>query len=223
MPTACPPPADWALITIQAGDDLPGLALLHRTTTDELKRANCLLIDTLVIGATFYVPAAIEPTEPIAQCQPYPGWVYYTVQPGDTLYQISLMFGTSVSELKFANCLASDLINVGQRLYVPNRPVIRTPVPIIPTFTALPSFTPPPANTATATNTATSTSTPEPIPDTPTPTSSPTPTNTPTPAPSATVTPLPSPTPTPTAPPPSATPTVPTTTPADTPTNTTIP
>jgi LysM repeat protein len=203
MPTACPQPNNWAVITIQPGDDLPGLAASYQTTVDALKQANCLLIDTLVVGATIYVPG-IHPTEPIAGCHPYDGWVYYMVQVGDTLYQISLNFNTSVAELRFANCLASDLIQAGQQLYVPNRPPQRTPIPAIPTITPLPTLTPlPPTATETPPPSATMTDTPIPTtePAPPTETQTPTPSETPTLPPSPTSTPTPEPSATPTLPP----------------------
>src|SRR4030067_2770979 len=42
----------------------------------------------------------------------------YTVQSGDTLYEIATKFGTTVSELKSRNNLTSDVIRVWQVLYV---------------------------------------------------------------------------------------------------------
>ena len=43
---------------------------------------------------------------------------YYTVQKGDTLYKISEMFNTTVSELKRINNLTTDILQVGQRLLI---------------------------------------------------------------------------------------------------------
>ncbi len=43
----------------------------------------------------------------------------YTVQSGDTLYEIATKFGTTVSALKDANNLTSDTILVGQVLSIP--------------------------------------------------------------------------------------------------------
>jgi LysM repeat protein len=222
--TTCPLPPNWTSITIQVGDDLPGLATRYQTSADELKRANCLFADTLIVGVTLYVPG-VQPTEPIAQCGPKPDWVYYTVQPGDSLYQISLMFSTTVIELQTANCLTSaDLIKAGQRIYVPNRPPIRTVAPTAATITPLPTTTP--SETPTPEATATSTSTPEPAPITPSPTgtSTPVPVVTETPQPSATETPTLPPTPTETPPTPDTpTPTSTLPAPTETPTNTPSP
>ena len=46
---------------------------------------------------------------------------YYTVQSGDSLWSISKKFGISVDELKQANNLTSNLLSVGQNLYIPNK------------------------------------------------------------------------------------------------------
>jgi LysM repeat protein len=43
----------------------------------------------------------------------------YTVQSGDTLYEIAAKFGTTVSALKGANNLSSNMIRVGQVLNIP--------------------------------------------------------------------------------------------------------
>lgn len=46
--------------------------------------------------------------------------VYYTVVQGDTLSSIASRFNTTVSAIMAANGLTSDLIYVGQVLYIPN-------------------------------------------------------------------------------------------------------
>ncbi len=47
----------------------------------------------------------------------------YTVKKGDTLYGISRRFGIPVSEIKQINNLTSDILSVGQELYLTNTPV----------------------------------------------------------------------------------------------------
>lgn len=44
----------------------------------------------------------------------------YVVQRGDTLYSIANKFGTTVNELKSANNLTSNFLNVGQTLIIPS-------------------------------------------------------------------------------------------------------
>lgn len=43
----------------------------------------------------------------------------HTVARGDTLYGLARKYGTSVSKIKSANGLSSDLIRIGQRLKIP--------------------------------------------------------------------------------------------------------
>jgi len=58
-----------------------------------------------------------EPT-PQVEMQQQAGQTY-TVQSGDTLYEIAAKFGTTVSALKGANNLSSNMIRVGQVLNIP--------------------------------------------------------------------------------------------------------
>lgn len=199
-PTSCPPPSGWSPIVIQAGDTLDSLALLYNAITEALFKANCLLTEALITGSILYVPG-IPPTEPPIHCGPPSSWIFYTVQPGDTLFRIGLNFGVSVADLQFANCLGNSiLIRAGQRIFVPNvhtqTPTTEPthPVPtIIPTNTPteIPTSTPtvPPSLTPTQINSNT------PVPHTATPTSRPTDTSTPeTPTPTPTGTPTDTPT-----------------------------
>ena len=69
-------------------------------------------------GITIKLEDAVE--QPVEQggVQQQAGQTY-TVQSGDTLYEIATKFGTTVSELKSTNNLTSDVIRVGQVLYIP--------------------------------------------------------------------------------------------------------
>jgi LysM repeat protein len=205
-PKTCPYPEGWIQITVQEGDSLKGLAEAYGTTAEQLSEANCLLSDSLPVGASIYVPPPTStltpspvpppPTQPI-QCGPPAGWIPYTVQPGDNLYRISLAYGVSIAQLQRANCLGSSTrIKTGEILYVPNVPtrVVTATPSRTPTKTATPTTTKtspptathttqPPTNTATKTATATRTATASPT-ATDTSTSTPSPTATPTETPS---------------------------------------
>jgi len=85
-------------------------------------------------------------------------WPVYQVQEGDTLPRVARITGSTVEDLMLANCLLTETISAGQRLYVPWLPVNTSTV--IPTLTL--TFTP----SATATNTVTDTFTPT-VTDTP--------------------------------------------------------
>ena len=220
---ACNFPSGWYKVTVQIGDSLNSLAIAYGTTTDLLVQGNCLVITNLIAGMVIYVPA--QPTStPEERCGPPPGWVYYTVQPGDTLYGISQMVGSTVLDLQLANCMVGQTyLRAGQNLYVPYIPAsILTPTSTLPyTATPQPSQTPylasptvavPATRTPTQSIPPSKTLTPtiSPVPDntntptaTVTPTSTPTvlPTFTPTQTPLPTVTSTPLPTVAPTEPP----------------------
>lgn len=199
-----PPPAGWEAYTILPGDTLAGLALTHQVPTAQIITVNCLLSETLMPGTYIYLPRAI-PTATLAftvtltstrtpiPCGPPSNWVTYIVQPGDTLFKLSLDFGVSVSALQFANCMGSStLIIAGQRLKVPNVPT-RTPTPTAtdrpPSWTDTPM--PPPTFTATPTTAVPTTAVPTTaVPTTAIPTTA-VPTSTPIPEPSITNTPEP--------------------------------
>lgn len=213
--TSCAYPQGWVQVSIQEGDSLQNLAETYDTSPEELAEANCLLSDSLPVGASIYVPplpptATLSPspitpppTQPI-QCGPPSGWVTYRVQSGDNLYRLSLAYGVTVAQLQQANCLgASTKIKTGQVLYVPNVPtrvVTKTPS-WTPTQTLTTTATKTSLSTATKTptsaptNTATNTNTPIPTP-TVTNTFTTVPTSTHTTAPTATSTDTPTPAPT---------------------------
>ncbi len=214
-PTRCRPEMTWPVYTVRASDTLSDIARRFHTTVAILMQANCLTGTTIYVGQLLYVPPGV--ITPTCQRPPY-SWVHYIVQLGDTLSAIALTHGTSVAKLKAVNCLSSDFIYAGQRLWVPY--VVATATP---TATTSPTKTPTMTATATGTMTLTSTPTQTPTPASPlnTPTPTPVPTKTPTPAsplptPTATPTWIPTKTPTPASPlsTPTATPTwIPTETP----------
>jgi LysM repeat protein len=65
----------------------------------------------------------VTPTRTPPDCLLPPGWATYTVQPGDTLFAISLAVGSTVEELKAINCIPNaDIILAGRVLFVPRLP-----------------------------------------------------------------------------------------------------
>ncbi len=206
----CIPPANWLPYTVQQGDSLQSLALRHGIPVYLLVQANCLVSQTILPGQVIWVPPAnVTPTHTVVRtpCGPPPGWRQYPVQAGDTLYSLAQRHRTTVLAIKHANCLTSNLIFVGQKLWLP---------PLPPTWT--PTLTATPTETPTVTPTPTSTSETSPLP---TPTETPSPTVTLTPA-----TETPTATPTDTLTPTTETPATPTDTPTpptETPTETALP
>jgi LysM repeat protein len=180
-PTACPVPGGWSVYTVRAGDSIESLAGRFGTSVYAIIENNCLVDTDLRTGQTLYLPPSPTrgPTPTRVPCGPPFNWVFYRVQPGDTLYGLAVRYGTTVSALALANCMPGYTLYVGQSIYVPPVVVI-TPTPTrTPTPTAsLVS----PSPTVTATGTTPS--------HTPTPTSSVAPTTTPTTGPSETPSPV---------------------------------
>ncbi len=219
----CPIPAGWETYITLQGDNLKALADARQTTSENLVEANCMSGTTLVAHIRLYLPpaptatatpliptATFTPTITRTVCAPPSGWIRYLVRPGDNLYQIATMYGTTWQNLQRGNCMGSSvLIYPGNSIYVPN---------VAPRFTAtsmpfIPSATPKPSPTRTSTVRSTLTFTPTFLPppntftptptgsvptDTSTPTSTPTATSSATPTPTATSTPTPTDTLTPT-------------------------
>jgi LysM repeat protein len=169
----CPHPKDWIKYTIQSGDTIDSLVEQTQVSKEDFLKGNCFRSASIPLepGWTVYIPApaASTPTEmptetqtpepplpTVPVCGPPAGWIFYTVKQGDNLYRISLAFGITQDQLMTANCLTTTRINVGQRLYVPNRPTITPAVTLTPTPTNTPL---PPIWTNTPTNTPTVTST----------------------------------------------------------------
>jgi LysM repeat protein len=144
--TVCPYPKGWVKYTVKDGDTLEKLADKRNTTVEKIKAGNCLASDELPSGKIIYLPKLpqtstatpqpVIPTTVVVYCGPPAGWVQYVIQSGDTLYRISRMYSTSVNALMQANCLNSDLIRAGAKLYVPNV------TPIAPTLTVIPTTKP---------------------------------------------------------------------------------
>ena len=136
--TACPLPEGWAFYTIQADDTTTKLAERYHITADQLLQANCLTTSQLIQGTILYVPGTepdptssqiidTTPTSYSPSCGAPLGWVSYTVRSNDTLFHLSTVYGVSVPELQFANCMGtSTLLVTGTHIYVPNTPT-RTP------------------------------------------------------------------------------------------------
>ena len=148
VPVVCSPPSGWLQIIVNANDTLYTIAERYKTTAEILSANNCLHNTVPAVGSLLYVPSV--PTVTVIPCGPYSGWIKaYSVQPGDNLYRISLLYRTTVAQLQTANCMGTSItIYTGQLLWVPNVPTSTPGVTIVPNFnTATPSLTQPPTST----------------------------------------------------------------------------
>ena len=94
---------------VQSGDTLWQLSRRFNTTVDAIKSLNGLTGDLLNIGQVLKIPGNASSS-----------YVEYTVQSGDTLWQLSRRFNTTVDAIKSLNGLTSDLLNIGQVLLIPD-------------------------------------------------------------------------------------------------------
>ena len=93
--------------TVVKGDSLYKIANKFNTSVSELIRLNNLTSNNLSIGKVLKVPSGNSSS--VRE---------YTIQKGDSLYSIAKKFNTSVEEIKRKNNLSSNLLSVGQKIYL---------------------------------------------------------------------------------------------------------
>jgi len=104
------PPSENNTYIVRKGDSLYQIANNYNTTVDELKKINNLTGHTLSIGQVLILPSKQSSSTT---------YTYYTVQKGDSLYQIAKRYNTTTNTLKQLNNLTSTLLSIGQQLKVP--------------------------------------------------------------------------------------------------------
>lgn len=104
---------DSDLYVVKKGDTLWSIAKKYAISVDELKKLNNLSNNLLNVGQTLKVSGTPSTNNPV-----------YIVQRGDTLYSIANKYGVSVSELMNYNNLTSNLISIGDTLYIPTGQII---------------------------------------------------------------------------------------------------
>ena len=117
-PEPIPKPENTTTIIIRWGDTLSQLALDYNTTVATLVELNNIENPNLIYaGNTLIVPTSeyIDDEQGSTSDK-----VIYIVKKGDTLSQIALSFGTTVSAIAIENNIVNvNLIYIGQRLVIP--------------------------------------------------------------------------------------------------------
>lgn len=115
--------AHATLVRVRAGECLWTIAETHHTTVAELVRLNRLRSTLLHVGQILRLPAQCHrpialPKSPEASSPSCVPNLTYTVQPGDSLWEISNIFGVPVSAIRSANHLRTSAIYPGERLVI---------------------------------------------------------------------------------------------------------
>ena len=103
------PPASSTTYQVKSGDSLWSIARLFKITVEDIKAANNLTSNLLQIGQILTIPTTSTGSKPIT----------YTVQPGDSLWEIARTYGTTVNAIRELNQLTSNVLQIGQILLLP--------------------------------------------------------------------------------------------------------
>ena len=97
--------------TVKKGDTLYGISNQFGVSVIELAKLNNVKAETLKIGDVLTIPSSsgINPSN----------MFIYTVKKGDSLYQIARNYNTTVEDIKKLNYLTSNLLQIGQKLRIP--------------------------------------------------------------------------------------------------------
>ena len=102
------PDTGYIEYVVQPGDTLWLLSQRYNTTVDAIKSLNGLTGSLLNIGQVLKIPSS-----------DIGSYIEYTVRLGDTLWQLSRRYGTTVDAIRNLNGLSSDVLHIGQVLKIP--------------------------------------------------------------------------------------------------------
>ena len=103
-------PDEYLLYTVKKGDTLYDIAAYYGTTVETLKTINNLENSNLTINQQIFIPKDTNSSV---------NKNIYVVKKGDTLFDIAKLKGVTVNEIKEANNLKTDTLQIGQVLNIP--------------------------------------------------------------------------------------------------------
>ncbi len=151
---------------VQTGDSLFRIALQYGVTVDSIVAANNIVNANLIfVGQELIIPGVDGPATgqpaPAATAQPttpttppaggsaVEGGVMHLVQPGDSLFRISITYNVPLAAIVEANNIVNpSLIIAGQQLFIPGATVSTAAAPPATTAPGAPSAPPAAATTA---------------------------------------------------------------------------
>lgn len=114
--------------TVQPGETLYSIATQYGVTVDALRSANQIQDNRVLAGQSLTIPTSGGALQAEAASTPDAAEGIHTVQPGETLYRISLQYGVSVSRLADVNNLLNpSAIYGGQQLRIPGSATAAAP------------------------------------------------------------------------------------------------
>lgn len=113
----------WARYEIRPGDNLGAIARKYRTTPQVLRSINKLKGNTIIAGRTLLIPGPSSGSSDAGRSADSPRQsrqqINYTVQSGDTLWDIARQHSVGVKELaKWNNMAPGDNLSIGQSLAI---------------------------------------------------------------------------------------------------------
>lgn len=110
---------EQTVYSVKKGDSLYKIARTYDVSVSELKTANKLHANLIFPGQELKIPEADRTAEPPASDRKTRADVsVYTVQAGDTLWELSQRFQTPIETIKRLNGLNSNFLLIGQRLII---------------------------------------------------------------------------------------------------------
>lgn len=105
-------PNSTFIYTVTKGDSLYSIARRYETTVNDIIKLNNLKSINLSIGDKLVIPETGEEVSSL------PNFINYTVQRGDTLYNISKKYNVSVNTIMQDNNMKNNTLSVGQVLKI---------------------------------------------------------------------------------------------------------
>lgn len=105
------------IYTVQQGDTLIGIASKFNVSIEELKTANSLTTDMIIVGQVLDIPLRVEPFA-INLTPSAVALNRYVVKNGDTIESIALEHGVSENGLRSVNFMAGDTLLTGQFIQI---------------------------------------------------------------------------------------------------------
>lgn len=104
-------PGDYIIYTVKRNDNLWNIANTYEVSVNDIVDYNNLGTTILQPGQQLLIPTKTQ--------QPENSQITYVVKNGDSLWNISKKYNTTVDELKKANNLTSNMLSIGQQLIIP--------------------------------------------------------------------------------------------------------